>query len=296
MAEQRIKYYMNSSNKTDLDEPRLWKLERAGFRCAKIFMIIFNTFFWLLGWILIGVGISLRGRSADINTQPGDFSAFGEDHASYSAAAELCLSIGCITVIVVLLACCGAHTENHIMLGTYLGIVVIMLCFEVGAIAITSLYREKVEQRIINDIKFTMDVYEQPHFEAITNSIDSFQKTFHCCGCIGYQDWYNSTWGKRHRGNVPSSCLKKDSLLEVFHQRRINTTMNAVVFDINTNGCFEHVRDYIVKNLYFFGTFVVWIIGIQLVGLAFSVCLFCKIRSHKTDEVVCRYQSINVNQ
>ena len=296
MAEHRIKYYHNNlSSKTalHLDEPyniRAW--QHCGFKCIKTFVIIFNTFFWLFGWTLMGVGISLRGHVAGISTQAADYSGVSEDSTNQdsSAASQLCLGIGCITVMVVLLACCGAYTENNGLLGCYIGSVVIILCFEIGAITVTGIYRGKVEQRIVRDIKYTMNVYEEPKFEAITNSIDSFQRTFHCCGCIDYEDWYNSTWGKRHRGMVPSSCLKEGSLrLELLDLKRINASM--AFFDINIKGCFEHVRDYFAKNLYFLGSFVLWIIGLQLVGLAFSLCLFCKVRSHKA-ELVCRYQSI----
>ena len=294
MVHRRIKY-SNTSNQTFLGRPYdipVW--QQYGYKCAKTFVIIFNIFFWLFGWTLIGVGISLRSNGIGIDAQSRDFSTIGEDHVNYNFAPQLCISVGCITIIVVLLVCSGVFTENHFMLGTYILVVGIILCFEMGAIAVTSLYREKIEQRIINDIKFTMNLYEQPNFEAITNCIDSFQKTFRCCGCIYYQDWYDSTWGKLYQGNVPSSCLKKHSLLEaLYHNSQINTS--TAFFDINTKGCFEHVRDYFAKNLYFFGTFVAWIIGIQLVSLAFSVCLFCKITYHKT-ELAYRYQSIAAEQ
>lgn len=294
MAEERIKYY-SSLSKADLDEPHniLHVWQHCGYRCVKTFVIIFNTFFWLFGWTLIGVGISLRANHHGADISMGtEYSRIGVYNANYSSAAsKLCLGIGCITVIVVLLACCGAYAENNCMLGFYVGIVVIILCFEIGAITVTGIYRRKVEQRIISDIKYTMNVYEEPNFEAITNSIDSFQRTFHCCGCIDFEDWYNSTWGKRHRGMIPSSCLRKYSLrFELLELRRINVSRGEF-FDINSKGCFEYVRDYFVKNLYFFGSFVLWIIGLQLVGLAFSLCLFCNVRSRRS-ELVCRYRSI----
>ena len=283
---EQIKYY-SLSNEVDLDEPhniQPWK--RLSFRCAKTFLFIFNGFFWLLGWTLIGVGISLQssygahrylaGKDYDDNDPVTNTSNYGD----YSSASELCLSIGCIIIVVVLLACCGTQRESHLILGIYLAVVVIFLSLEIGAITVVSFHKEKVEQRIVSDIKLTMDLYEEKNFEGITKSIDSFQKVFHCCGCIDYTDWFNTTWGKRHEANVPHSCLKPGTFLERVHQKMIDTSTKVSI--INTDGCFEHVRNYLVKNLHLVRTLIAWVLAIQIIGLAFSVCLFCKFKYYKT--------------
>jgi tetraspanin-9 len=288
--------YCSLSNEMDLDEPhniQPWK--RLSFQCAKTFVFIFNGFFWLLGWTLIGVGISLQssiGAHRYLASRGYEDSVIsGKDYGGYSSASELCLSIGCIILVVVLLACCGTHTENHLILGIYLAVVVIFLSFEIGAITVVSFHKEKVEQRIINDIKLTMDFYEVKNFEGITKSIDSFQKVFHCCGCIDYADWFNTTWGKHHKMNVPSSCSKNNTWQEAIHQGMIDTS--NTVFTINKEGCFKHVRDYFVKNLHLFRTLIAWVLGIQIIGLAFSVCLFYKYKYYKT-RIASRYKAINI--
>ena len=291
--------YYSLSNEMDLDEPhniQPWK--RLSFQCAKTFVFILNGFFWLLGWTLIGVGISLQSSLGTHNYLAskgyGDSVISGEetkDYGGYRSASELCLSIGCIIIVVVLLACCGTQTENHLILGIYLAVVVIFLSIEIGAITMISFYKEKVEQRIISDIKLTMDLYEVKNFEGITKSIDSFQKVFHCCGCIDYTDWFNTTWGKHHRMNMPSSCFKKNSWREAMHHEMINRSAN--IFDINTEGCFKHVRNYFVKNLHLFRTLIAWVLAIQIIGLAFSVCLFYKYKYDKKLRISNRYKTVN---
>jgi tetraspanin-9 len=284
--DNNIEYY-SLSNELDLDEPhniQPWK--RLSFQCAKTFVFILNGFFWLLGWTLIGVGISLQSSVAThryLSSKVYEGSAIsGEDaNGGYSSASELCLSIGCIIIVVVLLACCGTQTENHLILGIYLAVVVIFLSFEIGAITMISFHKEKVEQRIINDIKLTMDLYEVKNFEGITRSIDSFQKVFHCCGCIDYTDWFNTTWGKHHRMNVPASCFKNNTWQEAA-QQEIISDRSTNVFAFNTKGCFKHVRNYFVKNLHLFRTLIACVLAIQITGLAFSVCLFYKYKYHKT--------------
>ena len=268
----------------DLNEPcniQPWK--RLSFKCAKTFVLILNGFFWLLGWTLIGVGISLQGsvgahRYLASKAYEDSVISGSMEYGAYSSASELCLGIGCIIIVVVMLACCGTHTENHLILGIYLAVVVIFLSFEIGAITVVSFHKKKVEHRIINDIKLTMDFYQVKNFEGITQSINSFQKVFHCCGCIDYTDWFNTTWGKRHKMNVPSSCLKNETFWPI-HQEIVNTSNAA--FTINTEGCFKHVRNYFVKNLHLFRTLIGWVLGIQIVGLAFSLCLFWKYKYYK---------------
>ena len=288
--DEQIKYCsLSNGQEVDLNEPRNiqpWK--RLSFKCAKTFLFIFNGFFWLLGWTLIGVGISLQGSYGTHRYLSGnnyddvmDSATKASNYGSYNSASELCLSIGCIIVVVVLLACCGTHRESHLILGIYVAVVVIFLSLEIGAITMVSMYKEKVEQRIVKDIKLTMDLYQGKNFEGITKSIDNFQKVFHCCGCIDYTDWFNTTWGKRHEANVPRSCIKQEIPLETMHQEtRIDTSATFSV--INTDGCFKHVRDYFVKNLHLFRTLIAWVLVIQIIGLAFSVCLYFKFKYYKT--------------
>lgn len=151
-----------------------------------------------------------------------------------------------------------------------------------------------MEQRIIHDIKLTMELYEVKNFEGITNAIDSFQRVFHCCGCIDYTDWLKTTWGKHHKMNVPSSCQKNDSWNEGKTGRMID--ISFTMFTIHKDGCFRHLRDYFVKNIHIFRTLIGWVLGIQIVGLAFSVCLFYKYKYHKTMIPTSRNTALDAEQ
>ena len=297
MAKPEHIKYCSLPDEVELDEPQNiqpWK--RISFQFVKTFVFILNGFFWLLGWTLIGVGISLKGsmgaRRYLSSRNYEDSAMSGNDYGGYSSGSDLCLSIGCIIIVVVLLACCGNHTENHLVLCIYLAVVVIFLSFEIGAIAVVSFHKDKVEQRIITDIKLTMDFYEVKNFQGLTKSIDSFQRVFHCCGCIDYTDWFNTTWGKLHRMNVPSSCLKNDTWPEAIYHGTINTSVSLAT--INTEGCFKHVRNFFVKNLHLFRTIVAWFLGVQILGLVFSVCLFFKYKYHKRQNAS-RYRNENLS-
>lgn len=141
--------YRNLQDEMNLNESRNiqpWK--QLSFQCAKTVVSILNGFFWLLGWTLIGIGISLQGSNGDhrylASNVYEDSVMNGNDYAGYSSASEFCLSIGCIIIVVVLLAFCGTHAENYLIFGIYIAVVVIFLSFEIGAIVVANLHKVSV--------------------------------------------------------------------------------------------------------------------------------------------------------
>lgn len=266
-------------------------LQRLSYQCVKILMFFFNAFFWLLGWTVIGIGLSIH-KSIGFYSFTVD-KEYTSSSIGDNSASELCLVIGAIIVLVVSLGCCGTHTENQLILSVYLSIVCVLLSFEIGAILVATFHREKFEQHIMDDIKLTMNSYEMKNFEEITKSIDDFQKVFQCCGCIYYTDWYNTTWGKNHRFKVPKSCLK---IGPGFESLDIRTTINPLKSYINTQGCFKQITSYFMKNVRFFQMIVVFLLGVQMIGVICTSYLLMKrkYKWHKTYEKNC-YRMLNSN-
>ena len=241
----------------------------CGFKCIKLTFFCFNLIFWIAGIVVLVVGIWLHSQKDEAAKNYAHLSG----NITYINGPTFCIAVGVITILVSFLACCGAKTENMCMLGCYAGLLIVILTIEIVSITITYVYRERIETSLKNDFQKTLNKYGQPDWERLTTSIDELQKDFHCCGNNKYSDWFETSWGRNNTNSVPTSCCRKTN------EKDCNINLSKDSQKIYRCGCYNHVKKYLLENLHIISGFGVWIAMIEILGIVFSTCLMCRLRT-----------------
>ena len=102
---------------------------------------------------------------------------------------------------------------------------------------------------------------------AINKVIDDIQKSFHCCGAKGPEDWRNNTQFAKG-DHIPQSCCSKD--LHFVNTSEVCTVTSEYHYK---DGCVENIANQLkglYDNLVYVGLSVVFI---QIIAIVFSCML-----------------------
>ncbi|XP_065646916.1 tetraspanin-4-like [Hydra vulgaris] len=236
----------------------------GGKMCVKYLMFIFNFLFLIMGAVLLGVGIWLKVDKSYSDIADQFFSQY-----SFLTASNIAIGVGVFIVFISFLGCCGAVKEIRSMLFGFFILMLLIFIAEIVVAAFAYSKRNDIKADMQNDFKKAiLQDYGTPNNGIVNTTIDTFQKTFMCCGYDSYIDYYNSIYTK-NSGTLPSSCCVKDTsdpcptsnpkYLSVYYQK----------------GCFEQVVQFIKKNLLLIGGLSIAFAVIQILGMVFSLVLFC---------------------
>lgn len=247
--------------------------------CTKIVRFIFfafNFIFWVLGIVVLGVGIYSRVENdswkelIDANT--------------FFAAANLLIAAGTIVAFIGFFGCLGAFKKLKILLGIYCGLVILIFILEIAGGAYAYAKREVVETQLAKGVeKSVSKSYGDASNTAgkgFTKVIDWFQQEVKCCGSEGPADWQKSTWYStkftkeankalvaNKAKNVPDTCCK---------EKKKDCGLNLASWKdkkIYTQGCIAGGKQYAKDNLYLIGGVGVGIAVVELLAIAFAIGL-----------------------
>ena len=244
----------------------------CGYYCIRAVFVIFNFLFWLIGltFVLMGAWLHMRHDEAIITY------VHALRNTSYVNGPNILLAIGGVTLLVSFLACCGAKSGSYWMLGGYVAIIVLILGSQVTALFLTYIYREKIQETLAKDFHQTLNQYGEVGFESVTKSIDDMQREYQCCGNNQYGDWFQTKWMKKSsQFTVPISCCKLP------RKPGCNENLDSSTEQVNSIGCYHHIKKYLLENLHIINGFAVWIVLIESLGVAFSAILIIKQRKER---------------
>ena len=275
-------YDQEKIDKEQTEETEKWSVSKSiiffgecGYKCIKYTFFSFNLLFCVVGSIILVIGVLLHSQRDEAAK---DY-AHEAGNINYVNGPAFCIAIGTITILISFLACCGAKTNNICMLGCYCGLLALIFCLEIVAITITYVYKERIETTLKNDFKRTLNQYGHPRFDLLSKSIDALQRDFHCCGNKNYTDWFSTAWGDNNTDSVPLSCCKGR------RDENCNKNLSTNSDRIYKEGCYNHVKKYLLENLHIISGFGVWIAAVELLGIVFSVILICKVRKEENEYV-----------
>ncbi|XP_042611048.1 leukocyte surface antigen CD53-like [Cyprinus carpio] len=213
-------------------------------KCLKYTMCVVNFIFFICGASVFGLGIYLMTFSR--------FSSLLPSLQAMNIANTLFIT-GIIITCVSFLGFLGALKENRCLLISFFILLFILMLAELAAACLLLMYETQIDTFIDDDLKKGLQNSRnnrQLHNNTIEDDWDKVQTTFHCCGITNHTQWGTP---------VPESCIDKATQKYWPH------------------GCFTKLKDTFEKNLLNTGISVIVICIIEVLGMCFTMTLFCHI-------------------
>uniref|UniRef100_A0AAQ4RYV8 Tetraspanin n=1 Tax=Gasterosteus aculeatus aculeatus TaxID=481459 RepID=A0AAQ4RYV8_GASAC len=212
-------------------------------------MVFFNLLFWLGGCGILGVGVWL-------SVTQGNFATLSSSLPSLSAA-NLLIAVGTVTMVIGCLGCVGAVKESRPLLLAVSDLPVspsLAVCFCSCFTAI-----DHYAQR---DLKKGLQLFGSEGNVGLTNAWMIVQTDFRCCGVTNHTDWFEVY----NTSRVPDSCC-----LEYSDNCGLDNPGTWW-----TAPCYERVKDWLNENLVALWIFALCTALTQVLGLVFSMTMFCQ--------------------
>nr|XP_056719208.1 tetraspanin-4-like [Euleptes europaea]XP_056719210.1 tetraspanin-4-like [Euleptes europaea] len=232
-------------------------VSRGCLLCVKVKMFVFNLIFWLGGCGVLGVGVWLA-------VTQGRFATLSFSFPSLSAAG-LFMATGAIIMVVGFLGCLGAVTENRCLLLTFFLVLSTLFLLELVGLLVFVTCRDKFDSYAQANLKEGLKLYKTEDNVGLTNAWDLVQTEFRCCGVQNYTDWFeahNRTWVPESCCLPPSNCQADGAQLQRWWPEP----------------CYWKVKDWLGQNISAMGIFAACIIVVQVLGIVFSMLMYCQVR------------------
>lgn len=165
--------------------------------------------------------------------------------------------IGIIITCVSFLGFLGALKENRCLLITFFILLFLLMLAELAGACVLLVYEKDIDTFLQLDLKKSLDKSMKIPENSTVKSDDweLIQKTFRCCGIYNASDW-NSL--------VPPSCCASDTC----------TTQSSELWP---EGCYTKLKLWFEENFLSAGVGVIMLCIIEVLGMCFSMTLFCHI-------------------
>ncbi|XP_005990999.1 tetraspanin-4 isoform X1 [Latimeria chalumnae] len=226
-------------------------------RCLQVIkylMFFFNLIFWLGGCGLLGVGVWLAATQSKFGTLSPTFPSL--------SAANLFMVTGSVIMIIGFIGCLGAVTERRCLLLSFFVVLCTTLLLEVIIGFLFLAYKEKFDSYAQDDLKKGLKLYDTDGNLGIKIAWDKVQIEFRCCGVTNYTDWFEAL-GKKE---VPASCCPS------------STSACNVPSSWWKEACYGKVKNWLANNMLSLQVFGICIGFIQVLGLVFSMIMYCHIK------------------
>ncbi|XP_019712797.1 tetraspanin-18-like isoform X2 [Hippocampus comes] len=217
-------------------------------KSVKYLMLILNTFFFVAGVLLLGVGLLVVLGTRIV----GDLI---ETHPLLSKVLHFVMAVGSLLFLLGFLGWCGALRENRCVLLLYFAFITSIFLAQLGfgIFAFTqwgTLSQESLSATLVS--KYQHENL-QDHYTAVWRKI---MHDFSCCGIRGASDFPSK---------VPLACCR----------RRATTCDKTTAYE---SGCFEALYNSYTIYMYTAGALVIIVMIFELISLSISMCLFRGLR------------------
>ncbi|XP_071953902.1 tetraspanin-33-like isoform X2 [Antedon mediterranea] len=192
--------------------PSLKRLPRpsCGHRILRIILFLYDVGFWLIGVVILGVGIYAEIEKKD-----------------YQAVVDVLLTptifmivVGSFMFILGFIGCIGALRENITLLRIFgITLAVVFALQLIGAILALA-FRGQTQQLVKDGLQHSIrNYYNDPDIQF---AVDAMQTNFECCGGADFNDWDGNIYfmcTDSHRSasscGVPYTCcvVPKDEMI-----------------------------------------------------------------------------------
>jgi len=243
--------------------------------CMKYSLFGFNVLFWLLGGLILFIGlyafIEKRGLIQDLEN-------VSNVHFDPSFALII---LGFVVFVVAFFGCIGSLRENNCFLCMFASILLVVVLAEITSGVLAYCYRDWVKDNMNKLILQNIKEYrEDPDLQDI---IDGIQSELECCGGQSADDWdnnmyFNCTGTDRDKlipeaCGVPFSCCKRHDQSAVINTQCGFGARNEQNFNIHGQGCVKKIETWIKENIVPIAGVVLFILLVQIFGVFISFTL-----------------------
>ncbi|XP_050706509.1 tetraspanin-33-like [Eriocheir sinensis] len=246
--------------------------------CVKWTLFFFNFIFWLLGLLLVAIGLyGVVFTAQEIN-------GLKSVEVAYIVLTDLSgvmVALGTIIFIVSFAGCVGALRENLCLLKLYFWSLTIFLIAEL-MFAIACIIFPWKSREIIESVLSKRLIEDYRESQNTQNFVDFLQRQFECCGITneGYQDWNSNEYfncsqesPSAEKCGVPASCCIKPWNMSTYNSMCgygiQEKKRHEVSETINPGGCVTSIIHFLESNLY-------W-----AAGVIFGITLFQMYVTHQ---------------
>jgi len=285
----------------------------CGKALCKGILVAFNILFFIIGLISLALGIwayvdkdsivSALSKIPDAGQTIND--AVDAPSLLQNSAIGL-MAVGGVIFLIGALGCIGALKEIRLFLGLYAGIVIIIFIGQIAAGVLAVIFKDDVQDRLKTFLDDNIKTHYTTGVRIVNNALklpsdalelgwDTAQVTFECCGNTNYSDWTTATkFNRAYSGTfsgktisvtnaqVPITCCKmvdhtkfpsKLSEISFVDAQMCLTNPNSTY--INTQGCYQSVKDLLLKYAKVAIGVGLGIAFIEIVGII-AACYLCK--------------------
>ncbi|XP_026997718.2 leukocyte surface antigen CD53 isoform X2 [Tachysurus fulvidraco] len=210
-------------------------------KCLKYTMCVVNFIFFLCGAAIFGLGIYMSTTFKYLSLFPA-LSAINVANGLYV--------IGIFVTCVSFLGFLGALKENRCLLISFFILLFLLMLAELTVACLLLFYEKDIDSFIEREL--TASLQKDAGGNNSTINWKTIQDMFSCCGVNNASDW-NST---SHSENLSSPACKTNT---------------------QQMGCYAKLKTWIEDNLLGTGIAVIIICSIEVLGMCFSMTLFCHI-------------------
>jgi hypothetical protein len=245
----------------------------------KLLFTLTNAIFWATGGTMLGVGIWLAVDSSAFD----NLNATGMDDSLYAAAVYIMISIGALVFLVGFLGFFGGRKESGGggLLKIYFVVVKIIVILEIITIILIAIFWSSIDDGIANGMQVDVQTkYNHSDNQGITNSWNTMQEKWECCGSYNYTDYRDSYFADHYGAlNVPASCCKDQINMIALTQCKVEAALpynpSGQYLQLNPSGCYYGLKDFVDRNSPIILGITCGFIGLQILGLIFS-CILMK--------------------
>ncbi|XP_065075158.1 tetraspanin-18 [Ochlerotatus camptorhynchus] len=251
---------------------------------AKSLLSVFNFVFFVLGSIVLGVGIWLVADKSSFIALLKMVESDQLEHFTQPAVIEqlayFLIAIGAVMFFLSFLGYCGALRESQCLLTTYGLFVLVLLILEVTACGLAAAYKDNAKTETKNYLQTTISKYyssnDRNQSDAVTLMWNYLMSEMHCCGVDDYKDFNLSDKWNESKGSrvIPEACCTQTSLFELLDKNCPYSPSDSNSY--YKKGCYNSLIDWIMNNR---NLVIIVAIGVGLVQLLAIFLAFCLCKS-----------------
>lgn len=241
--------------------------ERCSYLFLKFSLIIYATIFWLIGGLILAIGIYAEVERQRYKTLQGAF----------LAPAIILIVLGVVMFIVSFIGVLASLRDNLCLLKVFLYMLSFCLILELLGGILALAFRNQTMELLNKNIRKGMrNYYDDLDFK---NIMDFVQRKFQCCGSEEYLDWqvnmyHNCSAPGPLACGVPYTCCLEGTSGEVVNTLCGSKVLNKVRLEaanvIYVRGCTNAVFIWFMDNYKIMAALLLGILLPQFMGVVFT--------------------------